>query len=254
MSRAGLGVVALVGSVAVWIGTAPLPWSARALAVTMLVVLPVLLLGQGRIDEGEAATLPVVPAYLSSIATIALLALLAVAAARASGIDSRTIGLVGTTPIAALAWTGAVTIASLASMLLARALRVRESPLLRRLIPRTNREKILFVALSLAAGVGEEIAFRGFLLAALEIATGSVAVAVALSSIAFGMLHSYQHVAGVVRATVLGALLAVPVVMTGSLVPAMAAHALIDLVAGLLLADWLLRSDANEPNGIHRED
>jgi membrane protease YdiL (CAAX protease family) len=57
----------------------------------------------------------------------------------------------------------------------------------------------------------------------------------------FGIMHAYQDVGGAARAAILGAVLAVPVVLTGSIVPAMVAHAAIDLTSGLLLARWLLR-------------
>ena len=51
------------------------------------------------------------------------------------------------------------------------------------------------------------------------------------SSVAFGLAHAYQGLNGMVRAALLGALLAYPVVHLGSLYPSMAAHFLIDALA-----------------------
>jgi uncharacterized protein len=111
----------------------------------------------------------------------------------------------------------------------------------RELMPSSPREKGLFVALSLTAGITEEIVFRGFVLYALLLATASLPLAVLLSSGVFGMVHAYQHPIGVLRAALLGALLAVPVLVHGSIYPAIAAHVLIDLLSGLWLARYLLR-------------
>jgi membrane protease YdiL (CAAX protease family) len=52
-----------------------------------------------------------------------------------------------------------------------------------------------------------------------------------LSSAAVGLAHLYQRPNGMIRAAALGALLAWPVVRTGSLYPAIAAHFLIDAAA-----------------------
>jgi len=124
-----------------------------------------------------------------------------------------------------------------------RALRWQESPLLVHLLPRTCGEKLAFSALAVAAGTAEELLFRGFLLPALDTATGSAALAALLGSAVFGFLHNDQRLAGTARAAAIGLLLALPVLATGSLLPSIAAHIATDLAAGLLLADWLLRRE-----------
>ena len=113
---------------------------------------------------------------------------------------------------------------------------------MRDLIPHTAAEKGVFAGLSISAGICEEVAFRGFLLAALTSATGSAITALAVSSIVFGVMHSHQNPGGAARASVLGGVLAIPLIATGSLLPSIAAHALIDLAGGLWLHRWLLRS------------
>ncbi|MFB6240732.1 MAG: type II CAAX prenyl endopeptidase Rce1 family protein, partial [Gemmatimonadota bacterium] len=52
-------------------------------------------------------------------------------------------------------------------------------------------------------------------------------------AVAFGIAHGYQRAVGVVRAGVLGVLLGLPVLFTGSLYPAVVAHFWINLAIGL---------------------
>jgi membrane protease YdiL (CAAX protease family) len=66
-------------------------------------------------------------------------------------------------------------------------------------------------------------------------------LAVIVSSGAFGVAHAYQQPAGELRAALLGLVLAVPLLTTGSILPAIAAHIAIDLLSGLWLARYLLR-------------
>jgi membrane protease YdiL (CAAX protease family) len=100
------------------------------------------------------------------------------------------------------------------------------------MLPRTRREMAAFSGVSLTAGFAEEYLLRGFCLAVVALATGSMWLAAAVTTLSFGLAHLYQGPRGAVRATVLGAALAIPVVVTGSLVPSMIAHAATDLVSG----------------------
>lgn len=232
---------------AAWAGAAELPGPARAATVVLVALLPALLLAQAFIRDDDVAELPVMPIYASSIAMILLIGGLAAWAGLRSGMTPGDLGLRAIDPVHGLAWTGAVVVVALGFALASRFLGHREAPLLERLLPRTGPQRAAFVLLSLSAGVGEEVAFRGFLIPALETASGSIGLAVIVSSMAFGMLHSYQRSAGVLRAGALGVVLAMPLLATGSLYPSIAAHALFDLIAGLLLADWLIgRSDGGE--------
>jgi membrane protease YdiL (CAAX protease family) len=118
-----------------------------------------------------------------------------------------------------------------------------ETPLLQHLIPQTWVEKLVYVGVCLTAGICEELVFRGFLIAALNAATGSLPLAVVLSAGAFGVAHAHQDAAGAMRATLLALVLSVPLLVTGSLYPGIAAHAIVDLLGGLWLSKWLLRSE-----------
>lgn len=141
----------------------------------------------------------------------------------------------------ALAATLAIHLLQGAFFLTRRRLGIRESRILARILPRSRTEKLLFAFLSLAAGIGEELAFRAFALPALVLVTGSTTGGVLLSSAAFGLLHGYQGWIGIFRTGLMGLVLAVTFVFTGSLWPGILAHTALDLVSGLILGDTLLK-------------
>lgn len=99
------------------------------------------------------------------------------------------------------------------------------------LLPRTGRERAWFSALSITAGVCEEILYRGFLLWMLTDLTG-LPLAVVLSSTAFGVAHLYQGSAGALRAAAVGLVMALLTVLSGSVWLAILVHAVIDLTSG----------------------
>ncbi len=118
----------------------------------------------------------------------------------------------------------------------------KESELVLLLIPRTAREKLWSVMIvAPTAAFCEEFLFRGFLLSQLTYWCHSVGCAWVGSSVAFGVAHCYQGWSGAVRAGLLGALLAYPVVRVGSLYPSMLAHWMIDAIALVGLSRYLIR-------------
>lgn len=203
-------------------------------------ILPVLAVAQ--IPLALEARVERVPAYASSAATIAVLGLIAAL------LGYRRVGWegLGLSPLplgAWLAWTSAVTLAASGVVLALHEVRrragIRESPLLRELIPRTPREKRVFAGLSLAAGFGEEIAFRGYALAAFTLVLGWDWGAAVFTSALFGLLHAYQGPIGMARTTLLGFVLAASLLLSGSLWPAIAAHVALDLLGGLVWGERL---------------
>lgn len=234
---------ALGASALTWLAAAELPAPARAVTVVLIGLLPPVLMLQAAIPQEALTGLKPVGVYLSSLALICALGLLAWWGGTASGFTPAAMGVVGLEPLATLFWAGGIVLFAIGVLALGRALRWRETPMLELLLPRTTAERVVFVLLAIAAGVFEELAFRGFLIPALRIATGSIPLAVALSSIAFGLMHGYQSLTGALRAATLGVVLGVPFLVTGSLLPSMVAHTLYDVIAGLLLADWALRRD-----------
>lgn len=104
------------------------------------------------------------------------------------------------------------------------------------LLPQGSDERRMFVAVALTAGICEEVLYRGFLLHACAVSAGVRApVAISLSVIAFGLAHVYQGWKGALGATVLGGLFMASYVVTGSLLPGIVLHVLIDLRPLLML-------------------
>jgi len=117
----------------------------------------------------------------------------------------------------------------------ARAAVGRQLAPVRWLLP-SSAELGSFRALSVTAGVCEEILFRGYLMAFLLPLVG-VSGAVVVSSLLFGFGHAYQGWSGIVKSGVLGAIMAGIYLLTGSLFAPILVHALIDMVSGQIAAD-----------------
>jgi len=235
-----IAIVALL-SAAAWIAASALPPLARIWTTILLVPLPALMIVQARQIQ-TLEHLPRIASYISSIVSLCILVLITMLIARYSGFTRNDIGLVDTlAPGQHAAAALALVLIAVALLFAFRFAGFREVPVLRQLIPVTARDRAIFVLLSLSAGVGEEIMYRGFMQHTLVIVTGSPAVAVVLSSISFGALHAYQGRVGAARAALLGALLAVPVLLNATLYPSMIAHTTIDVVSGIWLAKYLLR-------------
>lgn len=227
---------------ALWIWS-PLGFWGCVYLTLLLELLPLLGLAQLPLADDEGS-FPRIGVYLSSGAVI--LALGWGGFVIGSGEVGRDLmGLGPVPPGSLIIWTLGATLGVLALQLAFLVGRIRvgikETPLLHQLLPRTAPEKVIFGFLSLAAGVGEEIAFRGFAVPALVLLTGSGWGAVLISSTAFGVLHGYQGWLGVARTGSMGILLGAVFLLSGSLWPAMLAHAALDLISGLVLGDTLLR-------------
>jgi len=102
------------------------------------------------------------------------------------------------------------------------------------LAPQTPREDRLFDMVSITAGVCEEILYRGLLLATLVSLVGTWP-AVAITSLIFGIGHAYQGYSGIAKTGLVGLVLALFTVFSGSLYIAMVLHAVIDLTSGRIM-------------------
>lgn len=98
------------------------------------------------------------------------------------------------------------------------------------LLPRDRDEVLLGAAISVAAGIGEELFFRLLLPMLLAVYLGSI-VAVAVAIVLFGLAHAYQGWRGVTVTTLVGTLFTAMYLMSGSLAVAMLFHIVIDLMA-----------------------
>ena len=114
------------------------------------------------------------------------------------------------------------------------------------LVPETPAERRTFWLVSLTAGVCEEIIYRGFLIWLVANWTGLIA-AVVISSIVFGLGHIYLGVVQVPRTAIVGFVLALVVLASGSLLPAILIHAAIDLNSGEIAFRVAQASSPNAP-------
>jgi membrane protease YdiL (CAAX protease family) len=238
--RVTLLLLLAAGAAVVWLASPELRWPARAFMTFLLVPMPYLMALQARMPIPR--DVPRSALYASSAAGLWALAVVAVAAAFGSGFSRIALGLAWPASWATqLAWAAALAAAGVGTMFAARALGIRESQLLAYLLPRTGTERVAFIGLSFTAGICEELVFRGFLVTMLHTASGSMLLALVVSSFAFGVVHAYQDSGGMARATLLGLLLAAPFVLTGSLLAPIIAHVAIDLVGGLWLGERFTR-------------
>jgi uncharacterized protein len=236
-------VVGVIAGFALARANLPLEWPALLLTAVLVVVLPLLSLAQrGELDT-HIREIPRPTVYLSSAIALWVIAGVTLVAAVASGFTLRTLGLTALPPLELVAWTAGLSLLGTLPALMSRALGVRETFAVQWLLPRTRREKIGFAGLSLTAGITEEIVFRAFLIPVLVVLLGSSAAAVVVSSAAFGLLHAYQGPIGMVRTGLIGAALALPLVLSGSIVPSILAHAAVNLVVGVVLVDWFRTAD-----------
>ncbi|MEP7028768.1 MAG: type II CAAX endopeptidase family protein [Candidatus Eisenbacteria bacterium] len=99
--------------------------------------------------------------------------------------------------------------------------------------PRDTVERVLWVVLSISAGICEEFVFRGYLLRQFAAWFGGPWPGLIASSIVFGLGHAYQGLAPVLLITGLGMAFGAIALLTRRLGPGIVAHALTDLVSGL---------------------
>ncbi len=97
------------------------------------------------------------------------------------------------------------------------------------LLPRNRPELGWGAALSLNAGLSEELLFRLALPALLVIVTGEPLSAFGLAALVFGLLHAYQGPVGILATTLVGLAFTAVYVLSGSILLVMALHALFDL-------------------------
>ncbi len=99
------------------------------------------------------------------------------------------------------------------------------------LLPRTRQERLVFAGLAVTAGICEEILYRGFGIAYIEWLLPGVdsAAIILIIGVTFGFVHLYQGPRNVILTGVLGGLFAWLTLATGTLLPAIVIHVLVDL-------------------------
>jgi len=111
------------------------------------------------------------------------------------------------------------------------------------LLPRNRAELCIGAALSVNAGLVEELLFRLAIPALIFGASGSAVAAVVLSVLLFGGLHVYQGLTGMIGATVIGAFLMLLYLASGAIVLPIIVHVLIDLRSLVLIPVLVYRVD-----------
>lgn len=192
--------------------------------------------------------------YLSAALSLSLIALAVLAVSLWQKITPGVLGWRVEDAVIALGLAAATTAVGLLIVWLVgwigQATGLRESPVGRTLLPEGGSEQRWFVLIAGLAAVCEEYIYRGFLLHALAAWTGNVWLAAGITSLSFGLAHGYQRLIGILRSGMLGLLLAIPVIFTGSLFPAIVAHFWINSAIGLGGWKWLMP----EPDGPHLAD
>ncbi len=100
-------------------------------------------------------------------------------------------------------------------------------------LPKSPAEQIVWVFVSISAGIAEEIVFRGYCQRQFEALTRSQWSALGLQALLFGVTHGYQGVDAMARITVLGLAFGLMAVWRRSLRPGIIAHAWTDTASGL---------------------
>ncbi len=119
----------------------------------------------------------------------------------------------------------------------AEKIRQRYKDSLAALFPDSNQDRRWFGAISIGAGISEELVYRGFLMYYLSanIPHVNVLEKVLLTSIIFGFGHLYQGWKGVLSTGIGGIVFALFYVLSGSLLPSAVLHAVTDYKLLLML-------------------
>jgi membrane protease YdiL (CAAX protease family) len=174
--------------------------------------------------------------YVQALFTHALLLGAAVGAGRADDVmllPPVTIGL-HSIAMAALTLLAVVVIGELSWR--SRSPAERERLWVRRILPHTSAERRMWVVVSAGAAIAEEVAYRGVFVALATSATGNLAAAIIASAAAFAAVHAPQGFAGVGYVLVIALVHQALVLLTGTLLLAIAVHFAYDVIAGLWLA------------------
>ena len=114
-------------------------------------------------------------------------------------------------------------------------------------MPQSNREYRSFFGLSITAGIVEEAIYRGFVFWYLAQLMPMWAVVV-VSSVAFGLGHSYQGASGMLRVALIGVAAGAFYIYTGSIWLPILGHALLDILQGGMLLEILRNHNSHSGN------
>ena len=113
-----------------------------------------------------------------------------------------------------------------------------------RILPKSTVELLPYLALAITAGLCEEFLYRGFAMAALAHVGLQAWAAVLISSVLFGLAHSYQGRGGIIMTLFIGTILGSSRIAYDCLVPAIFWHSAVDVVAGTAGPRYLARKSS----------
>jgi len=111
-------------------------------------------------------------------------------------------------------------------------------------LPQDDRDLASFYRVSVTAGIVEEIVYRGFVLWYLSFFM-AIWPAVLVSSVAFGLGHSYQGFSGIIRTGLVGLAFGALFVFSGSIWLPIIGHILVDMLQGRQVRE--IYRDVDEP-------
>jgi membrane protease YdiL (CAAX protease family) len=120
-----------------------------------------------------------------------------------------------------------------ASGLIARWMGAGDTTLVKPLVGAAASQPFIWVILSLAAAVSEELTFRGYLQRQFEAWLRNPFVAIVAQAVLFGVTHGYQGPTLMLRITVLGLFLGLAAWARKSTIPCVVAHFALDVAGGL---------------------
>jgi membrane protease YdiL (CAAX protease family) len=241
-----------------------MPWDIWLIFLVLGVVLP--WRGQARMKKllmmQHVSTMERLSLYASTIAFQWLAVAVVAWRAWAHGFTTSELGLLvsdkGRILVAVV--VGTATIASLQWLNLRRVGRIPVEArgslqaIAERILPQSTVELLPYLALAMTAGLCEEFLYRGFAMAVLLHVGLPAWAVVLLSSVLFGLAHSYQGRGGIVMTLLIGLILGTSRLAYGSLVPAIFWHSAVDVVAGTAGSRYLTpmgTSSQERKNVIH---
>jgi membrane protease YdiL (CAAX protease family) len=228
-----------------------MPWDIWLIFFVLALILP----WRGRVRMKKLLAMPHVSTmerltlYASTIAFQWLAVAVVAWRAWAHGFTASELGLTihDRTRILVGSIVGTATIAALQWLNLRRAGRIPVEArgflqaIAERILPQSTVELLPYLALAFTAGLCEEFLYRGFAMTVLAHVGLEAWVAVLVSSVLFGLAHSYQGRSGIVMTLLMGLILGASRLAYDSVVPAIFWHSAVDVVAGTAGPRYLTR-------------
>jgi membrane protease YdiL (CAAX protease family) len=115
-----------------------------------------------------------------------------------------------------------------------------------RIFPQDHVERLTFFGVVSTVAICEELIYRGFVQTIFERALRTGVAGVVISAVMFSFAHLYQGKRGLIATLVVGVVFSIARFYTASLLPSIAAHFVVDLIAGYMFPRRLREALARE--------